>query len=340
MLESYALYALKFGRRKKDDSITDTTKIIEEIQNRDISPHTLNWIIFNLNKSYTKKLYDESLRVLKDGYVPDNDFFPLWIYDGKINNTIEISRLKKYPMKKVNINKGLSKLDTQSKLELIYASAGQKVSRISVYMDSIFDLQSDLDVPLLCSREMYTHIQDKRILKYSNIASEKTPIKINKFKSHKKNNMVDIYISRNWLDATLSYSLDRENKSGELLGIPNCCRKFFRNNWENCVIENHGDLAFQLIKVELDKSKIQINKYSNPYSMYFGGSFLSHFPCSINCLESIKLAKFREKFIRDIDIDLSNQVMKNHIRKFFLDINGNVYLKEQRDVDTYEIIPN
>ena len=78
------------------------------------------------------------------------------------------------------------------------------------------------------------------------------------------------------------------DKSGQLLGYPECCQKFFKKYF---ALANEKQCDFVLYTLSETREDYPYDFYNNNASRYFGYSLLSHFPCSFNCKESSSLAK-------------------------------------------------
>lgn len=77
---------------------------------------------------------------------------------------------------------------------------------------------------------------------------------------------------------------------GKILGYPDCCIKSFKTkSLEN---KKYG-FVFRVLKETREEPPYSF--YNNFISQYFGFSLLSHFPCSLNCKKSTRLA---EKYFR------------------------------------------
>lgn len=76
---------------------------------------------------------------------------------------------------------------------------------------------------------------------------------------------------------------------GEMLGFPECCRKFFDENWR----KGYVDPIAQMINTG------KVHPFSNPLLRYIGIRMGFHIPCSFYCTETIKIAEQRIALIED-----------------------------------------
>ncbi len=74
---------------------------------------------------------------------------------------------------------------------------------------------------------------------------------------------------------------------GRLLGYPKCCREFFEKNFPIESIKNN-DYTLTTLKNSIG---FKFPFYTNIAIRHLDLTLLSHFPCSFNCEESIKIAK-------------------------------------------------
>jgi hypothetical protein len=75
---------------------------------------------------------------------------------------------------------------------------------------------------------------------------------------------------------------------GVLLGYPACCTIAFAQNWSEAHRRYRGDLgAFVLAKAYPRRRVITVPWETNVFARYFGDTLLAHFPCGLECAESI-----------------------------------------------------
>ncbi len=104
------------------------------------------------------------------------------------------------------------------------------------------------------------------------------------------------YISRSTDDATHAKFYEHirnDNKLGEMLGYPDCCRNFYDEKY-NDATEFGDEYCF----FSIANTKEAPLFYTNNMLRFFGVTLLSHFPCSYNCVNSLFQAKRRLEAIR------------------------------------------
>ena len=99
-----------------------------------------------------------------------------------------------------------------------------------------------------------------------------------------------IYISKDpalcWKALTAELTGDHA-ALGKLLGYPECCIKFFIENYEKAS-NLHDD--FTLLSLANSKSE-SFSPLMNISLKYFDSAFINHYPCSFDCSCSLELAK-------------------------------------------------
>lgn len=91
---------------------------------------------------------------------------------------------------------------------------------------------------------------------------------------------------------------------GKALGYPECCVDFLRNRVKLTAIDSLID-PIHLI----DNSNF--NYKNNILLSSLGINLISHYPCSFNCEESIKIAEQRENMYRDMFFETADEDLKN-----------------------------
>lgn len=100
----------------------------------------------------------------------------------------------------------------------------------------------------------------------------------------------------------MAVALGWDEVVGEVLGFPACCRAFFEAKWPQAAAEHQGDLTPLLL--EATRASGDFGPYDwrlNLFARYFGAELLSHFPCSLRCAESLKMARRFESGLRRIE---------------------------------------
>ncbi|NQU18392.1 MAG: DUF483 domain-containing protein [Candidatus Saganbacteria bacterium] len=109
--------------------------------------------------------------------------------------------------------------------------------------------------------------------------------------------LVFLYVSKRAkvsLELKKSEAEEDSFKFGKLLGYPSCCIKKYLKTKINQI----GDF----IMISSAKSKIQTYPFLNNVALgIFGIRVISHFPCSLNCRNSLKIGKQYARVLEEID---------------------------------------
>lgn len=130
-------------------------------------------------------------------------------------------------------------------------------------------------------------------------------IKINK--NDPRLGMFFVYISKNKQKAIKARDYEAENdhkKLGSLLGYPNCCIDFFIKHNKQ---EYKKDYDY---KNPILKNSNDFNYLTNIFKRNKDITLLNHFPCSLNCKNSIRLAKKHLDIIKKYNKKLANLMIK------------------------------
>jgi len=212
--------------------------------------------------------------------------------------------------KKIKTSKKKSNLNIRSHLdnnieyaELLLGSKGFKVSRIGRNIgNSVFlnDWALTNNLPCYFSSFSLKNTSDEKLNGFSNIEGERI-----KLDNSSKDSDIYFYCGVNSEEVINCALKDEQGKAGAFYEIPDCCRNFFKENWEKAVQYFQGDLAKMLMKKELDSKKVKVfNKECNVFAMYFGNGPTWHFPCKFNCEKTIEIIKNRMKNLKTIDYKL------------------------------------
>jgi hypothetical protein len=99
------------------------------------------------------------------------------------------------------------------------------------------------------------------------------------------------YISKRSDDATHAKFYEHirnDNKLGELLGYPECCRNFYDDKYAEA-----AQLGDEYSFFSIANTKEAPLFYTNNMLRFFGVTLMSHFPCSFNCVNSLFQGKRR-----------------------------------------------
>lgn len=316
----FVLYAVSKALAEDE---TISRSLLETIADSPDDHFSIAWTVLRLqrgiclNEDKFKRLSEQ----LNNSYFGSGPGFPLWVHDGSILLDLPLSELdSEFSIVDRNFHSEFSWLDDQSQVELFLALIGCKVSRLTLHVSDIIKLQSKLRVPLVCGTEIVESVYDEPLSCFSNLA-KKISINFNTdfySKLLSNNSQLEVYIAKNWRAAALCWALDRRDKAGALLGIPECCSRWFMKNWKRCVNDYSGDMAFLCVAPEFDVNKIEISASGNPYSMYLGGGLISHFPCQTGCVETNQIFNFRASVIKEIAPELFIRVYGRHFDKFWV----------------------
>ena len=118
-------------------------------------------------------------------------------------------------------------------------------------------------------------------------------------KKNENKKYVNLYICKNNSFKSNIHFLDNRNEIGEYLNYPNCCIRYFKNNWKKALDEFNGDLFAYMIANNYDfGSSVKINYFCNSGLFYFNSGFCTHFTCRINCRHTIIKNKYYSKIIK------------------------------------------
>lgn len=99
---------------------------------------------------------------------------------------------------------------------------------------------------------------------------------------------------------------DRHHTVGEFLAFPKCCRDFFMDVWvDQFQIDPLYEIACNSScsePIDGDPENILLRDpepWANIFWRYFGVSFITHLPCSVDCEDSYKVAKTRGEIMAD-----------------------------------------
>jgi len=142
------------------------------------------------------------------------------------------------------------------------------------------------------------------------------------------------YVAKDSELAKKAKRLEAENDHlnlGLALGYPKCCCDFFENNKEDFASKNND-----LLPASLAGSKGYIFPfYNNIAARYFDYTLLHHFPCNLNCKESLELAKKYLDVIEKEDFKIASQIKENLLHTVIHTSIGTFILKNSRLKENY-----
>ena len=207
-------------------------------------------------------------------------------------------------------------LNHQSRAEICLGLSGTKVSRLHMSALEVCRLSDVLDCPILVSACRYEAIADTALGEFSNQA-----VRGRRMTRLEDDAQIYAYFGSSLEDRLLVSVLDGLNAAGKYLGIPKCCRLSFKNSWGDSCLNHAGDVAFNLFAnlwTTSKSSSIALPWQCNPYGMYQGGGVLWHFPCSIDCRQTVALVDSRIEALRRIDPPFADESRHFHTRPFWL----------------------
>jgi len=314
---SYVLFAVSDHLRS---ATTVQRRLLTAIASAPESALAVAWAVhfFAMEKAPSRKTTEHLQRQLEIGLFPNIEGLPLWLSDFELRPSVSVSELDRpAPVPDTSLANRIDWLDDQSQVELLLALLGLKVSRLTLALRDAVHLQRVLGIPLVCGTDLVVAQTDAALPSFSNLAV-RSPIATDVFPLLMPEQTIDIYISVDWRAAAICWALDRQDKAGELLGIPECCRRWFAANWEVCVKELEGDLAYCCLKGLLIGGMVSIPSATNPYAIYLGGSLLSHFPCSPLCGATMAAAEQRRLALSGVASGLLERVLHRHAKQIWV----------------------
>ena len=322
---SYVLFAVSEYLKL---ATTDQRKLLTAIAGNPHSALAVAWavVFLAMEKAPSCKATERFKRQVATGRFPGADGLPFWLSDIGFRPTVSISELDRpVPVPDKRLVDSIAWLDDQSQTELLLALLGLKVSRLTLPLHDAMKLQRILGIPLVCGTDMVVAQTDAALPFFSNLAI-RSPITVDVIPLLRSEQAIDIYVAVDWRSAAICWALDRRDKAGELLGIPECCRRWFAENWALCAQHLAGDLAYCSLKCQLTSGIVTIPAITNPYAVYLGGSLLSHFPCSPLCNATMLAANQRRSALSGIAPELLERVLQRHERQ--------IWVSESRAVST------
>lgn len=324
----YFLYAINLSSGQQKDKIVD-----QFFNKKKISAFWVFWVAATLKKMLPPKGAElKSMEVaFKHGLSPEFLDMPLWIFKGTLKRSVPIQELEISQKSRLDKKQYCHDfLNLQDCVEIAEALDDRKVSRLTLTVYDAIKLQEQLNIPILISNHSILETNDSVIGNFSNVGNVGVKLKYLDCENL-KNAFVNVFISSNWAEALLCATLDVTNRAGHLLGIPKCCREWFRDNWSKALEKCDGDLAFFLIRNQFPKQSIEVCTLTNPFSVYFGGSLISHFPCAIDCEMTKKLALRRKLFLHCSFPNLLEQINRRQYDEFWISKKRDVVTKKPSD---------
>lgn len=190
------------------------------------------------------------------------------------------------------------------------------MSRLHMLGKDVRKLSKSAIPPILVGACRIDSVTDAALGEFSNQA-----IRGDRMTRMEDEDQVYAYFGGTLEDRLLVAVLDGLNSAGKYLGIPECCRMAFGNAWNEACRTFNGDVAFALVagqRAHHGEASVAFPWQCNPYGMYMGGGALWHFPCSLDCPETIRLVDARLETLGQIDSAFADQVRTFQTRTFWL----------------------
>jgi len=185
--------------------------------------------------------------------------------------------------------------------DVLAAREDLKAARIVVhatYLEEISDLLRTMGLALAMSPEVTYPRRDRCKGGWSNQFSgpeEGDPHRI-------------LYVakSRFLSDATAeAEALGDDARLGQFLAIPQCCQRFYGECAE-AAAQEQGDL----LPFFAPRAHQKVHPLLNLGAQYFDMAFVSHFPCSCECVASIRLAEQQVEIVRRRDAEWASTTLQ------------------------------
>jgi hypothetical protein len=215
------------------------------------------------------------------------------------------------------------------KAEILLAAHGDKVSRTTLPVKTVLEISKNTNLALLIGYDIFIPVEDSIIDGYSNTSESISVLLADS--SLEQEGEVYVYFSKYYQDALLASVLDNHNLAGRLLGIPDCCIEFFKNNWSYVVDNFEGDMAFLNFEHYFTDKIYEINIpwQINAHSMYTGGGLTWHFPCTHNCSSTILEINKRVDLLDQLDTKLASRLVENQRKSFYLSRDRHIFESDE-----------
>lgn len=227
-----------------------------------------------------------------------------------------------------NLIKLRATLSNSGARDVLAAYVGLKAARIAVqitYLKEVSDLLRSMGLALAVSPEVTYPRQDHGKGGWSNQFSgpeEGDPHRV-------------LYVakSRSLSDAAAeAEALGDDARLGQLLAIPECCQRFY-DECANAAAQEQGDL----LPFFAPRAYQRVHPLLNLGAQYFDMAFLSHFPCSCECLASIRLAEQQAQVVRHFDVEWASTTLQWLYRVCIYTEDEGVFLLRHVDTKVGEI---
>lgn len=207
--------------------------------------------------------------------------------------------------------------------EIALAISGRKASRICCSDKEATQLSALIgsSAGLCFSPYRLIPAADARIANFSNMASKVAQL-LPGFIQHGD---CVAYLAATPAQARAALRADRREAAGRLFAIPRCCEKAFMQRWRVAADRWSGDMASMTFFGRDKNGHVRAMPWQlNVFAMYFGGGLLWHFPCSVECRQTIKLIEERVRVLRRISPKLTGRLLRGHRRPIMRARNGHL----------------
>jgi len=202
--------------------------------------------------------------------------------------------------------------------EFLLGATARKTSRLSMGVGDAegFEALIRSGIPFVLSRQAYRSKPDVDACGFANTFESAGDIR-----SADDSSEVLCYVNQDIGDARAAAELDSSGAAGDYFGIPRCCQAHFSANWESAR-QRGGDLFASLVLPLASEHAVALPWQCNAAAMYFGGGLCWHFPCSVDCPETIAMVDRRAQELEALDTNLARHLIEVQRRPFFLSTDG------------------
>lgn len=295
-------------------------KYLEIINKRlDVVNHRIQVARLFLDDAMPSDLVKQFIQLFREFFPEDNGFF-------------QVSGTRQSIIRQAGYQRQQVSLSAIARAEVALAHAGNKVSRLSISVQSVSMLGFALAIagPVVPASWVVCPIKDERLDGFSNISSaERTVMQA------EPDDDVHLYVAKTAKLARQAAKLDLQGEAGGLFKIPECCRKWFAECW-NDHAANGGDLYAVMIREHQKNNNLQIARECDVSAMFRGGGLCWHFPCSPMCLSTIEVVQERYDILNRINPELLVELLEAGVQSIWLEDNGRYSTQEKiRDGRNY-----
>jgi hypothetical protein len=183
--------------------------------------------------------------------------------------------------------------------ELLLASTGHKVSRLSLSIAEAAELARRLDPALapLFSRRLFVTRAEQGKGTFHNVAESAGF----EYYQPPPGATVRAYVGADPEALALAARADEEDAAGDALDIPDCCQAHFAAHWDDARARVDGDLlAWTLAHPGADDGGL-LPWQCNAFAMVLEAGLTWHFPCSFRCAATVERISRRAQALAALD---------------------------------------